>query len=59
MQHESIQLRTAVQMFIDFLWEHREQLEQEMKRSSSQSEVEALHMENRVREAEEEKTDTD
>lgn len=27
MQHDSVQLRSAVQMFIDLLLEHREQLE--------------------------------
>lgn len=30
MKHDSIQIRTAVRMLIDFLLEHREQLEQEM-----------------------------
>lgn len=30
MKHHSIQVRTAVRMLIDFLLEHREQLEQKM-----------------------------
>ena len=30
MKHDSIQIRTAVRMLIDFLLEHREELEQKM-----------------------------
>ena len=32
MQHESIQIRSAVKMFINFILEHHEQLEQEMNK---------------------------
>ena len=31
MQNDTIQMQTAVQMFIDFLLEHREELEKQMK----------------------------
>ena len=37
MQSYSIQIRTAVQMVIDFLLEHREQLEREMRISRPES----------------------
>lgn len=35
MQNDTIQVRTAVQMFIDFLWEHREVLQAAIEESQT------------------------
>ncbi|MEM7132176.1 MAG: hypothetical protein AAF702_38070 [Chloroflexota bacterium] len=36
MRHDTIQMRTAVQMFIDFLLEHREELEKAIEEKKQQ-----------------------
>lgn len=47
MKHDSIQIRTAVRMLIDFLLEHREQLEQKM--NAQQREAAKQHIDEQAR----------